>query len=207
MKKILPLSLLIVLIACVEQKKSESFTDQQLKDAVLAEGNRIAAIAQKTLGGQLKKAMGEGGPQYAVQFCNTAAFPILDTLTAGLDVKIKRASLRLRNPEDAPDDNERKILEQYQQSLDRQSELQPHVEFPNKRQILFAKPILLNNPLCLNCHGAVGTEVNDATHALIKSLYPEDNAVNHKIGDLRGIWSITFDRDKLIKFLEQRDAQ
>ena len=207
MKKILPLLSLIVLIACAERKKSKSITDQQIQDAVMIEGNRISNAAQKALGGQLKKAMGEGGPRYAVRFCQTAAYPILDTLTTGLDVKIKRESLRLRNPKDAPDDTERKILEQYQKSLDGQAALQPVVAFPNENQILFAKPIVLNNPLCLNCHGSVGTEVSSETHALIKDLYPDDNAANHKIGDLRGIWSITFDRDKLITYLEQQKQE
>ena len=203
MKKLIPILTLIALIACSEGKKSQNITDKQIEDAVMTEGNKISLAAQKALGGQLKKAMGEGGPEHAVQFCNTAAYPILDTLTTGLDVKIRRASLRLRNPKDAPDETEKKILEQYQNALDSETELQPVVEFPNKNQILYAKPILLNNPLCLNCHGAVGTEVSDETYNLIKSLYPEDNAANHKLGDLRGIWSITFDKENLVEYLNQ----
>ena len=203
MQKLIPILTILTVIACSQGKNSEKVTDQQIKDTAMTEGNRIASAAQKALGGQLKKAIGEGGPRHAVQFCNTAAYPILDTLTTGLDVKIKRASLRLRNPKNAANDVEKKILDQYQGLLSGETELQPVVEFPDKNQILYAKPILLNNPLCLNCHGTVGTETSNETYALIKNLYPNDNAANHKLGELRGIWSITFDKEDLVRYINQ----
>ena len=92
-----------------------------------------------------------------MRFCNVASYPILDTLTTGLDAEFKRASLRLRNPQDAPTDTERKILEQYQSQLNSSEELLPVVEVLDEQQILNVKPIVMNNPLCLNCHGTVGT--------------------------------------------------
>ena len=76
------------------------------------------------------------------------------------------------------------------------------VEVLDEQQILYAKPIVMNNPLCLNCHGTVGTQVSVEANALLNSLYPEDNATKHQLGDLRGIWSITFAREDIVTYLK-----
>jgi len=198
---------LAALLSCTDGKKQETADTAQTKpieEAALAEGNRISALAQQALGGQLKQAISKGGVPEAVKFCNVAAYPILDTLTTGLDAEIKRASLRIRNPKDAPTNSEREILEQYQTQLDNDQELQPVVEVFDNDQVLYARPIVMNNALCLNCHGTVGTQVSDETNALLKSLYPEDNATGHQLGDLRGIWSITFSQEDLVAYLNQQ---
>ena len=186
--------LIIVSIGCTNQHKPT--TDEVTKQAMI-EGDKISLAAQAALGSQLKNAIMEGGPVHAVQFCNTAAYPILDTLKTDMDITIRRASLKVRNPKDEPTAIERKILEKYAGQLKNGDQMDPVVEVLNDKQVLYAKPIMLNNPMCLNCHGQVGTQVSDETYGLIKNLYPQDNAVNHKMGDLRGIWSITFDREEL----------
>ena len=207
MNKLLLVVALATLLSCTDSSKKETTNatqTEEIEEVVLAEGNRISALAQQALGGQLKQAISERGVLEAVKFCNVAAYPILDTLTTGLDAEIKRASLRPRNPQDAPTDTEGKILEQYQSQLSSSQELQPVVEVLDEQHILYAKPIVMNNPLCLNCHGTVGTQVSDETNALLKSLYPEDNATGHQLGDLRGIWSITFSREDLVAYLNQQ---
>jgi hypothetical protein len=207
MNKLFLIVALAALLSCTEGKKQETADTaqtKQIEEAALAEGNRISALAQQALGGQLKQAISKGGVPEAVKFCNVAAYPILDTLTTGLDAEIKRASLRIRNPKDAPTDSEREILEQYQTQLDNNQELQPVVEIFDNDQVLYARPIVMNNALCLNCHGTVGTQVSDETNALLKSLYPEDNAIGHQLGDLRGIWSITFSQEDLVAYLNQQ---
>ena len=203
MNRLVLLAALITLLSCADSKKKESFTAAQLEEIALAEGNRISALAQNALSEQLKQAISEGDVLEAVKFCNVVAYPILDTLATGLDAEIKRASLRLRNPRDAPTDTERKILEQYQSQLNSSEELLPVVEVLDEQQILYAKPIVMNNPLCLNCHGAVGTQVSDETHTLLNSLYPEDDATGHQLGNLRGIWSITFSQEDIVAYLNQ----
>jgi hypothetical protein len=47
-------------------------------------------------------------------------------------------------------------------------------------------------PACLQCHGQPGTDINEATMAQIKNLYPEDHATGYKLGDVRGLWKVTF---------------
>ncbi|MEO1053991.1 MAG: DUF3365 domain-containing protein [Bacteroidota bacterium] len=202
MKFLLPL-IVIITISCSERSKTEEISEEELTQIALEEGDRISTMAQKALGSQLKKAISEGGPVHAVRFCNTVAYPILDSLTTSMEVTIKRASLRTRNPKDAPNKVERKILAIYNNQIANQQTPKPVVEMLDGGRILYAKPIMLNNPLCLNCHGEVGTQISTDTHQLIEELYPEDNAIGHKLGDMRGIWSITFREGDLVENLSE----
>ncbi len=188
--------------SCTKQKDKSEPTREEVINLVQTQGEKISLAAQQALGSQLQQAMAENGPVHAVQFCNAAAFMIIDTLKTELRATVKRASLRARNPKDKPTLTERAILEKYLVQLDNGTELKPFVEILDTKEVLFAKPILLNNPMCLNCHGKVGNQVQIETHNLIQELYPNDEAMNHELGDLRGIWSITFAEDEVIAYLK-----
>ena len=61
------------------------------------------------------------------------------------------------------------------------------------------KAITIPNGLCLNCHGEPGKEINESTLEKINSLYPEDKAIDFKVGDLRGMWSIEMPKKEVVK--------
>ena len=65
------------------------------------------------------------------------------------------------------------------------------VKNPDTSTTLFA-PIVISNPLCLQCHGAPDQDIAPATLTAIRKLYPDDKATGYKAGELRGLWSITF---------------
>ena len=65
------------------------------------------------------------------------------------------------------------------------------VRSKSAKEIHFFKPILLQ-PLCLNCHGTPGKQIQNSTLAKIQVLYPSDQAFDYKEGDLRGVWHIVF---------------
>jgi hypothetical protein len=58
----------------------------------------------------------------------------------------------------------------------------------------FYSPIVITNPLCLQCHGIPGTDLAPSTVALLQQLYPRDEATGFKLGDLRGLWRVDFAR-------------
>lgn len=192
----------LMLSSCTEQKDKSEPTREEIINLVQIQGEKISLAAQQALGRQLQKAMVENGPVHAAQFCNATAFTIIDTLKTELKATIKRASLRVRNPKDKPTLTERAILDEYMVQLDNGTELKAAIEVLETKEVLFAKPILLNNPMCLNCHGKVGSQVLTETYELIHELYPNDEALNHELGDLRGIWSITFAEDEVINYLK-----
>ncbi len=193
--------LCFAVIACVPVTKDQQ--DRALQDLAMQQGNRVAALAKKALGSQLKQAIADGGVVQAVQFCNAAAPAILDSLETNIPTTIKRASLRFRNPLDRPSDSESVILKRYQTQLSASENPQPVVEVLNDNQILYARPIVLDTPLCLNCHGTPETEVSEEVLEVLRQHYPEDNALGHQMGDLRGIWSVTFEMDDLRNYLKQ----
>jgi hypothetical protein len=206
MKYLIAALVMATLAGCTTKNKEQVTIDiEMINDWVLSKGDSISLMAQKALSSHLKKSLGEGGVSNAIKFCNVAAYPILDTLTTGYDVTIRRTTLKLRNPENAAVPLERTILEEFKRLMQNGSELQPVVREIDEHSILFAKPILLNNPLCLNCHGSVGAEVTDEAYALIHQLYPEDSAINYQMEELRGIWSITFNKEAVIAYLETQE--
>ncbi|MGW8122633.1 Tll0287-like domain-containing protein [Roseivirga echinicomitans] len=199
--RLLIIPFVLIVMGCTNNKGNDPSIDE-LTALARTSGDEISTLAQKTLGGQLKQAISEQGVTYAVEFCNVAALPILDSLEFAPNAILKRASLRVRNEKDEPTKVERVILEQYAQSLESGGDLSPVVEVLNEREILYAKPILLDSPVCLNCHGQAVSQVAPETLKSIQQLYPNDNALNHKMGDLRGIWSVTFDVAELTNYLK-----
>lgn len=176
---------------------STTIIDQELHTKALQEGNRISSLAQQSLGSRLMKSLKENGPENTVAFCKVSAYPILDSLNVVLNVQIKRAAIKARNPQDLPTDYEKEIIETYNQAINENAKLEPLVQVLDENEVLYAAPIKTKNDMCLKCHGSVDNEINASTYKKIQSLYPTDKAINHQVGDLRGIWSIRFLKDEL----------
>lgn len=159
--------------------------------AALEKGQRVVAVAEKELVGTLQKAMTDSASiEGALRYCNTAAYPLIDSLSEAYKVKIRRVSFQTRNPKDAPDSLEAILLDSYHYNFENGIELHDAIQEAGERYQLYTKPILLKNSLCLQCHGVVGSDMTEEHAALIRSLYPEDSAVNYQLNDLRGMWSI-----------------
>jgi hypothetical protein len=123
--------------------------------------------------------------------------PLTDSLSRTYDARIRRATLWVRNPADQADETEREILEAYHQQMQEGQTPEPRVVDLDDDYVLYTKPIVINNGLCLTCHGEVGTQVQQETYELIQARYPEDQATGHQMGDLRGIWSIRLEKNAL----------
>lgn len=155
------------------------------------QGMEIAMGTFKVLSGQLKAAMQEGGVKNAVQYCNTVAYPLVDSLSGQYNAQIRRASNKTRNPKDAPTPREQEILDAYHRQVDSGKQPKPQVRQLASGEMAFYAPIMMQE-LCLKCHGKLDETLKAEDYAVIKELYPEDHAIGYAAGDLRGIWSITF---------------
>ena len=74
--------------------------------------------------------------------------------------------------------------------------LEQEVEFGDQileteRSYKYYKPIFVMDA-CTKCHGKEGETLNDEAYAKIASLYPEDQATGYEVGDLRGMWVVSF---------------
>jgi hypothetical protein len=180
--------------ACNPREKK--VTESDLREFAIAEGNRISMETQQLLGSTLKATIQQKGIPEALRYCNLNAYPLIDSVEQKYSAIIKRASTDIRNPQDAPDEDELQIIKTYQDSLASGKTPKAFVKVGEK-EVHFARPILLNDAVCLNCHGKVGTDIAPENYQVIKALYPEDKATGHELGDLRGIWSIRFSKADL----------
>ena len=180
--------ILLVFSSC-----QKGLTEKDIKEYTVR-GKEIAQATGGHLSGQLTKYMKEGGVVKAVPFCNTMAMPLTDEMSEKHNVSIKRTSHKLRNEKNSPNEEEIRILNEYKDLLHANKKLMPIVEIDRSGNPHFYAPILLQQK-CLVCHGAIGENVTSKTDSIIKSYYPNDKATGFKEGDLRGIWSITFQSD------------
>jgi replication fork clamp-binding protein CrfC len=154
-------------------------------------GKAIATATFTSLSGQLQKAIKDGGVPNALEYCNLAALPLVDSLSKVHKATIRRTSLKVRNPKDSPTALEAKVLLEYANQFQNGEELKAMVLEVDTQTNAFFAPIMLNE-FCLQCHGKVGKTLSAENYQIIQKIYPQDKAIGYVTGDLRGIWSIQF---------------
>ncbi len=156
-----------------------------------AASREASEILLKALKSEVEKAVQTGGPMHAVSVCNENAPQITRqvSLDAGWDVG--RTSLKVRNPKNAPDVWERKVLEDFEsrkaagETL-KNMEYYEVVEEDGTQSFRYMKAIPLFG-VCVNCHGS---KIRPKISAKIYKFYPEDKARGFKPGDLRGAFTV-----------------
>lgn len=143
---------------------------------------------------ELQAAMKSGGPVNAIGVCNTRASVIAGDISRQHGWEIGRTSLKYRNPRNAPDAWEKRVLQDFERRKaagENPTKLEFHevVQVNGKPAFRYMKalPIPEGAP-CLACHGQ---KLDPAVAARIRKLYPQDKATGFKTGDLRGAVTIT----------------
>ena len=178
--------LFIFLISCTENKKEVS--DDQLNAMRLS-----ATDFMKDLKSILVKQIQTGGILKAVSVCSDTAQVLTNNFGVARGIYIKRVSLKNRNPNNIPDDFEKRILNQFE-LLRQNNEMNSDTEYSeivsegDYSYLRYMKPIIVQAE-CLNCHGSQ-TNIMPEVKELIAQNYPDDKAVGYNIGDLRGAVSI-----------------
>lgn len=184
--------LMLGVVACQESSDSKTNTTTAKatidSSAYMEQGMTAIGATFGALSKRLMQKIKTEGTIPALQYCNLAALPLTDSLAKVHGLEIKRTSLQLRNPKNAPTDWEEKILRDYQNLLEKGELLSPQLQQLDNEKWALAAPIQLQAP-CLKCHGK---NIEAALAKQLDQLYPEDQARNYETGDLRGIWSIKF---------------
>jgi hypothetical protein len=146
----------------------------------------------QTLKQELLAGMQDGGPVNAISVCNLSAPGIAHTYSIRKGWDVGRTSLKVRNPSNAPDTWERSVLESFEER--RRAGEDPakmeHYEVIQQdgiSELRYMKAIPTAR-LCLACHGE---QIDSTTSERLKILYPNDQAVGYRIGDIRGAFSIS----------------
>lgn len=205
---------LLLLASCGDNKKIDrevvdqvnkanevkKVSESEITDYAMKWGDEISQEAQAELIGALQKAIEDKGVPGAIDFCHLEALPITRKVADKHAVTLRRVSVKNRNPENSPKDMEKTLLDAYAYNSENEIENRPNIQKTEDGEVLlYTKAITIPGGLCLNCHGEPGKEVSDATFDKIKSLYPEDKALGYKVGELRGMWSISMPKKEVVK--------
>ncbi len=155
-------------------------------------GPKIIAEAFGRLSAALAEAVAQGGPAGALGVCREQAPVIAESVGKEHGVTLRRAAIRFRNPKNAADESETAALATFAAALAAQQVPQALTLADADGGTSFIAPILLANALCLQCHGTPGVDIAPGTLEAIRRLYPEDQATGFKLGDLRGLWRVSF---------------
>jgi hypothetical protein len=145
--------------------------------------------------GKLKAALGAAmqarGPEGALDVCNKQAPAIATEVSQGSGWSVARTSLKPRNAASAPDAYERKIMEAFNARIakgEKAADLVSAevVEENGAKTFRFIKAIPTGE-ICMTCHGDT---VDPGLKQKILALYPEDQAIGFKQGDMRGVFTL-----------------
>ena len=158
-------------------------------------GSKIIAQTFDTLRNSLVQSIGQNGIENAIGFCNENAYTITNMYTDS--VKLRRTALRYRNKDNQPDSLELLVLNEMNSALMAKEDPSPQLIHIEGEVHLF-KPIILQ-AMCLNCHGQPMEQIKKPTLDKIKEFYPDDQAVNFNVGELRGAWHVIFKEKEATK--------
>jgi len=161
-------------------------------DAEIAASRDTVREFMQTLKQELQAGMQAGGPVNAISVCNLTAPAIASTYSARNGWDVGRTSLKLRNPDNAPDAWERSVLEAFEKRKEAgedpaKMEFYEVVRQDDVSEIRYMKAIPTAG-LCLACHGE---QLDSIVKTRLETLYPEDQALGYREGDIRGAFTIT----------------
>lgn len=160
-------------------------------------GQAVVLEAFGLLSSNLTAALNRGGVSNALQFCSVQATPLTASIAGTNAFTVRRLSHRARNPLNKAGAAELAILDDFRASLALGKPALPKVHTNELGGATFFAPIVLNNPLCLSCHGRPGQDIKPPDLALLQKLYPNDEATGFTIGELRGLWRVDFQAEAL----------
>lgn len=184
-----------------QSQEIRRISEAEIITAALERGRNISEATQKILGSTLKSHVESDGIESALKFCNLNAYPLVDSMSQLYFADIRRVSLKTRNPENQPDSVEAVLLDAYQYTIEQGDQATENIQEVEGKYLLYTKPIMIGDPICLQCHGKSGLELTKETIGLLKTLYPDDQATGYDIAEMRGMWSIRINKKSLVNSL------
>lgn len=158
----------------------------------LAEGMNIALRTKALLGKNLMSAIQTKGTDKALEFCNVKAIMLTDSMGVNLNARIRRVSDKIRNPENAANEDELSYIKSAKSAIEENMEAWPELHEYDDSMIGYYP--IMTNAMCLQCHGKPTEDINEQTLAVISERYPNDKAINYLPNELRGIWVVEMDK-------------
>ncbi|MEO9570505.1 MAG: DUF3365 domain-containing protein [Polaribacter sp.] len=155
-------------------------------------GLKYALSTKSILGKNLMGTIQKKGTLAALKFCNVKAYPLTDSMAIVNNATIKRVSDKPRNAKNLASKIEKGYINLFKENIKLNKELEPIIVESGKN-VNFYYPIKTNS-MCLQCHGNKTSDIKSNTLMHINELYPKDLATGYSENQVRGIWSITFNK-------------
>ncbi|WP_083322165.1 c-type heme family protein [Hymenobacter lapidarius] len=153
-------------------------------------GDSLTATADTLLRQTLARELAAGGVAQAAAFCRPETYRLVDSLAGLMKATARRVSARPRNAAQQATLTAAAMRTDTTRTVTRESQ----------EVFFYQRPIVLNNALCLRCHGEVGTDIAAADYALIKKQFPQDQATGYRLGQPMGAWQLSLRRDGVAEF-------
>ena len=179
------------------QKNGQGIKNQKaqvsIKDLSYGErGLKYALSTKAVLGKNLMGAIQKNGTLEALAFCNESAYPLTDSMATIHNATIKRVSDKPRNQNNQANKKELAYINTFKTDIKNNIEPKPIVDQINSKVLVYYP--ISTNTMCLQCHGKPNQDIKKPTLTKIANLYPNDKATGYGVNEIRGIWSITFDK-------------
>lgn len=177
----------LVFLIFIQCKKNE------IEKPFIEMGKDIAQQAKAELGKNLKNAIESKGTFGAIEFCNLKAISLTYELSQKLNVKLKRVTDKPRNPANAANEEEIKIIENFKDQILKKENLIPVTLQTDTAQIGYYP--IETNTMCLQCHGDLEKNISKEVSMKLSTLYPVDKAINYSENQIRGMWVVERSKD------------
>ncbi|QOG12380.1 Tll0287-like domain-containing protein [Arcobacter sp. FWKO B] len=132
----------------------------------------------------------------ALYYCEFNAQNITNTVNESLhQTYVKRTSLKIRNPLNTPTAQDIDVMNEFKKLIEIDSvnpDTLSKVIDTNEKYYLY-KPLVIESA-CLKCHGDIAFIDKDILK-VINEKYPQDKAVDYKLGDFRGVIVSVINKD------------
>ena len=157
-------------------------------DKLIAKSRDIVREFGGSLKSELQGSLSAGGPQAAIDICKERAPQIASDLSRSSGAKLRRTSLRYRNPVNAPEPWEARVLREFAAAPSGESTPLEYFSREDDGTIRYMSAIRLGG-VCLACHGVA---IAPETGQKLDEEYPYDSARGYVAGDIRGAFSVTW---------------
>ena len=174
------------LISCNHKTKEETVDiSKETKETLL----NYALQTKGGLAKNLMNAIQTQSAEKAIEFCNTKAIVLTDSMGTVVNASLKRVSDQPRNPLNKANENETAFIKELKEKIIQGEKLSP--KFSSSDDEITAYFPIETNALCLQCHGAKEKDIKPNVLNKIVQLYPEDQATGYKENQIRGIFVVT----------------
>ncbi len=139
----------------------------------------LAVKGRNALGQRLMKkvteAVSKDGHVGGIKACKIEAPAIASAVSQEHNIQVGRTSYKLRNPENAPKDWVKPVVD---------AKYDKPIVFTKDQTVGLVSPIKLGE-MCTSCHGTKD-KLAEGVSAELATLYPQDQATDFNAGDLRG---------------------